>query len=160
MIRRITLFALPLVISGTLAHADLGPKKPSELVNAVAFRGFSDTCCSSSETAFDLTFNADGKRTSFAIPAGKVFVVTGIEWNSFSGTPNRQTGAAVILETPGSCDALFINSTAIADGAGNAGNNLVIPNGVRVRAGQRLCMFMSGGTLNSARAFGYFARDN
>jgi hypothetical protein len=69
-------------------------------------------------------------------------------------------GAAVILETPGSCDALFINSTAIADGAGNAGNNLVIPNGVRVRAGQRLCMFMSGGTLNSARAFGYFARDN
>ncbi len=63
MIRRITLFALPLVISGTLAHAELGPKKPSELVNAVAFRGFSDTCCSSSETAFDLTFNADGKRT-------------------------------------------------------------------------------------------------
>src|SRR4029453_13061999 len=114
MIRRITLFALPLAISGTLAHAELGPKKPSDLVNVVAFRGFSDTCCSSSETAFDLTFDAEGERTSFAIPAGKVFVVTGIEWNSFNGTPDRRTSAAVELRNTRGCAGLFRHPPALA----------------------------------------------
>jgi hypothetical protein len=154
-------FAAVLAFFSATAHAAvLGPTRASDLVNVVAFPGFSGVCCSASETAFDITFDADGERQPFVIPPGKVFVVTGIEWNSFLGTPNRQTLAVLSLSRPTGCDGLFANSTALADGAGSAGNTLTVPNGLRIRPGQKLCLFMSNGSLNTARATGYLAKDN
>jgi hypothetical protein len=142
------------------AHAGvIGPKRPSDLVNVIALSGLSGMTCSGLALAFDTRVTADGDRVPFAIPPGQVFVVTGLEWDTYGGSATKQVIASVVMNKPAVCDNTFAGSSAVPDATGGAAGNITFPTGIAIRPGIELGLFALNGIPYRGKLTGYFTAD-
>src|SRR5262249_17155388 len=122
--RRAAVMALvALAFAATLAEAaSLAPKKSSE-VRTLRLNTTQaiPPCNANAPYQFNAMFSGDGSNTPFAIPAGQVFVVIGVDWAAVGYLPG--TAATVWLQTcgMGGCPVVW-NDTVFADSAGAAGD--------------------------------------
>lgn len=133
---------------------NLGPRRASDLVTLVN-RGSSCATVGAAGGLLDRRVTADGHEVPFAVPAGKVLVVTGLTWRTTGNTAHA--GATLRLEPPGSLATGFTDTQpALADGHG--GNNATL-GGLVVGAGVGLCLANSGDSAGapSGLLYGYLA---
>jgi hypothetical protein len=142
-----------LVLAGTLAApaaaGPLTPTRPSDVVTLVNGAG---NPCTVTGSALDLRVQPDGTRVPFAVPPGRVLVVTGIDFT----TPDAAaTDVELFVERPPDASQVFVTSTA---GGGSAS----IPD-VIVGSGSALCVraVPKGGGASPVLAVvhGFLAKD-
>jgi hypothetical protein len=73
--------ALALLLTSQVWGAEFGPRRPSDVVTLVSSGALCPTPIGG-DTVFDRRVLADGTRVPFTLPAGKVLVVTGLEFTS------------------------------------------------------------------------------
>jgi hypothetical protein len=134
------------------AGGSLGPKKASDLVLLVQ----TGSPCPSGGFAIDAPLLPPGSEEPFAVPAKKVLVVTGFEWQLTGGTP----GAPVTLILQGQIAGGGIMSLTIATGTfasdGKSwGSELTPP--IPAQPGQTLCLFPTAGDFVSGAVTGFLA---
>jgi len=78
---------------------------------------------------------------AFSIPKGKVFVVTSIDWTGYSASLSSKSMLAYFFTVVGeSVNGPSATGVALADSAGVAGGNVLIPSGIVIKANQQLCV--------------------
>jgi hypothetical protein len=158
--------ALIAVAFGTvsLAHAaPLAPTAASQLVTALGV----DTECSPGAPSklVDQQQNADGTTSPFVVPAKSVFVMTSYDF-SFSGIGNgagafQYVGTPLVLFDATLTHVSYVSTGGVvADSTGRGSGTVLLPSGVPMKAGTRLC-FQFPSTVSSGIVFvhGFFAKD-
>ena len=132
---------LTLALAGCVASGaqSLGPRMASDLVTLLG--GAPATSgCSAAERPIDRRTLADGSTGPFTVPAGKVLVLTGVEWFSTETGTGRSVLLTVLHRTPLGAQALFTShALSTPTGAGYAGAQSTIPR-VVVKPGVPLCV--------------------
>lgn len=105
----------------------------------------------------------NGNATSFTIPAGKVFVVTDVNWQVSAGNPGdvaRLSLSVQNLANP-SLARLVYNSVVTLNGGGVAGANESLGSGFVVSSAAKVtaALTVPTGGLNGLLLRGYFAPD-
>ncbi|HUN85028.1 MAG TPA: hypothetical protein VMU48_11640 [Terracidiphilus sp.] len=101
--------------------------------------------------------------SAFTIPAGKVFVVTSIDWSAnIASLASKSMYVAILSTVSGFVNGPTATSVAMADSAGVGGGNVTFPTGFIVQPNQKLCIQVEVlGTTEtfaaSGVAHGYFA---
>ena len=126
----------------------------SNIISLRTEPGSSVTLCGD-KRAFRQIF-PDGSFSSetFVVPAGKVLVVTSLQWTDDSLTPNS-VNIAFLARQNQSVPQWGLNgavSSAMSDAAGAAGGNMTMPNGFAVSSGTLLCL---GNLLGTPTIRGY-----
>jgi hypothetical protein len=157
---RTLILALGLVtaVTGTVQAATLAPTKPSQLVHLLASPNITGTICGG-DPAFGMRVMTDGLLAPFSIPPGQVFVMTGIEWESYAGTAGTTAQVEIYIESPGYCSREYASSAAINDPNGTASASLTFPSGIVVKSGTVPFVLMSNGTLYWAKVSGFLTKD-
>jgi len=143
---RALLIALSVSLAGCAATtARLGPGSEADLVTLIATSAVGDPC---SPAAFPGNFefatriDRNGVRTPFAVPPGRVLVVTGFSWVAV-GPAN----ATATVELRAGAAAPLVRSSAACDGIiGRAGSSEVLTTGAVIGAGVPVCLTRSGTT--------------
>jgi hypothetical protein len=152
---------VPVAVQGTLnvAPQGLGPQKASDLVTVQT----EITSCSGGfggARRIDQQLNSDGTNTTFAIPTGKVFVISNVEFILIS---NASQNIEVRLGIPcgAGCMQPVVDSMVSTDSGGKGATNLAFTNGIAIKPGVELCV--ADVNHSSPNAFatlhGYFASD-
>ena len=117
----------------------LGPSKPSQLLSLHAKvndcpGGFTGA------RAIDQRLASDGTSSSFTIPEGSVFVITGVE--VWMADTNASTNAPVNVGVPcgAGCMHGVFDLMVSTDGSGRGGSSLQLNPGVPIKAGTTLCV--------------------
>jgi hypothetical protein len=143
--------------------SELGPTRPSDLVLLTNQNG---TACGQGGRVFDTLIRSDGsfQPSPYAIPPGRVLVVTRVQWDNAT-LPANETFRAVFLysrEDPGGTTAIngFGNYFAKADAQGRFSTNFDI-GPIAVKSGVRICAETTepGYAPGIIRVFGFLARD-
>ena len=123
----------------TSGAQSLGPRTPGDLVT-LAGGAPATGGCSGAERPMDRRALGDGSQGPFTVPAGKVLVLTGVEWYSTGTGTGRSVLLTVLQRTPQGIQALFTShAVSTPTGAGYAGTQSVIPH-VVVKPGVPLCV--------------------
>lgn len=158
--------ALPLVVLLVLAqgsHAQLGPKKASEIVTLAA--SFEPVSCSdgAAGTRLDTIVTSEGTYVPLQVPPKRVLVLTEIRW--IANIPANEEASAVLR--PGPEQSGFIGIVlpgARADANGRVNGEAKFSPGVVIRSPADLCVrvFGSGGgsaAPGNLSGAGFFAKD-
>ena len=132
---------LALALAGcvTPGAQSLGPRTASDLVTLLGGAPATGGC-TGAERPVDRRTLGDGSTGPFAVPAGKVLVLTGVEWVSTGTGTGRSVVLTVLHRTPLGAQALFTShAVSTPTGTGYAGEQSVIP-GVVVKPGVPLCV--------------------
>ena len=158
---------LTLTLAGCVASGaqSLGPRMASDLVTLLG--GAPATSgCSAAERPIDRRTLADGSTGPFTVPAGKVLVLTGIEWSSAGTGTGRSVVVTVLHRTPLGAQTLFMShALSTPTGTGHAGAQSAIPH-VVVKPGVPLCVTQyidsqpAGGSLPGAVILHGFLADD
>jgi hypothetical protein len=147
-----TLAALSLAVTAGAVEAEvLGPTKPSDLVTLTTFNG---TQCGKDPIGrtLDHRQNPDGTISPFAIPSGKVFVVTGLNWTQGNtGGVNKAEILFLHSLTPSGVIFPMVIAHDNGSGDGRAGGSMVV-SGVIFKSGQTMCVSVNTGNIGSAIA--------
>ncbi|MGZ6125898.1 MAG: hypothetical protein ACXWLR_13110 [Myxococcales bacterium] len=115
---------------------------------------------------FTLTFVRnlpDGTSVEFAIPPNKVLVVTDLDWQYNSGSPEtRQTLRLFLVNKTGPGFGVRVFESTIAlDSSGNGGKSEAATSGFVVSAAANICVDASpgGGVLNHLLLRGYLTQN-
>ena len=148
------------VLVSSAAVAELTPSKPSDLVTAYQDTG--PACPGGGLPGARLIESrllADGTTIPFAIPAGHVFVITGVEVLLISA-PDTSSMVHVGIPCGDGCMVYMFNLGVNVTSFGRGTSTLQLTNGVAVKPGVTLC---STGAAREVNAFatlrGYFAKD-
>ena len=113
--------------------------------------------CAGTERPIDRRTLGDGSTGPFTVPAGKVLVLTGVEWFSTGTGTGRSVLLTVLHRTPLGAQTLFTShAQSTPTGAGYAGEQSAIPH-VVVKPGVPLCVTQyidnqpAGGSLARVR---------
>jgi hypothetical protein len=111
-----------------------------------------------------IRITADGTRepSAFRVPAGKVFVVTDVDWQYNSGAPQgRQTFRIFILNLAKGESWRVFESTVILNGSGDGGISEAMTSGFVVSSKGRIHVDVSpgGGVINHIIIRGYLCRE-
>lgn len=148
------------IASGTLAQAaPLAPTAASQLVTA---SGSSTECGpGSSAKLIDQRQNADATISPFVVPAKRVFVATSFDFLVTGAAPSQAITATLSLVDAGLTTVATVGApTVVSDSTGRAGGTLLLPSGVAVKPGTKLCFQIS--TANTGTigfVHGFFAKD-
>ena len=149
--------AAPVLVRDVNASAatHLG-RKASEMVS---LSGLFDN----SGTVFFLRTLPDGNATSFTIPAGKVFIITDVNWQINAGNPGTVARLSLVIENLAN-PALIRNvhqSVLTLNGAGVNGVNERLGAGIVVSSAAKITanLTIPTGALNSLYLVGYLAPD-
>ena len=127
------------------SDARLGPEVADDLVTLLATSAPGDPCSPAvfpGNFAFATRIDRTGASTPFAVPPGKVLVVTGFSWVAV-GPPN----ATATVELRAGAAAPLVRASASCDGIiGRCGGSEVLPTGVAFGAGVPVCLTRSGTT--------------
>ena len=132
-------------------------RKASEIVN---LSGLIDL--TSGQIFFGRTL-PDGTQASFTIPAGKVLVITDIQWQITAGNPG--TVARLLLRIDNLANPAFIrnvyNSVITLNSAGVSGSNESLRAGIVVSSAAKITahLTMPTGALDGLFLIGYLAPD-
>ena len=117
----------------------LEPRTASDLVTLLGGAPATGGC-TGVERPVDRRALADGSTGPFTVPAGKVLVLTGVEWFSAGTGPGRSVVLTVLHRTPLGAQALFMShALSTPAGVGYAGEQSAIPR-VVVKPGVPLCV--------------------
>jgi hypothetical protein len=152
--RVLAALSLALLLPSATLAGPLAPTKASDLVVAGTSNAAPD--CPVAGRAFDVRFLPDGTEEPFVIPPKRVLVITSVDFTVTSSSPNVTASPVLSLQSGGVSKSLAIAS-AMTDANGTATGNVVVPNGVVVRAGPTLCLI--GGDAPFGLVHGYFAKD-
>jgi len=131
--------ALALAGCATAGAQSLAPRTASDLVTLLGGAPATGGC-TGAERPIDRRTLADGSTGPFAVPAGKVLVLTGIEWFSTETGTGRSVLLTVLHRTSLGAQALFTShALSTPTGAGYAGGQSAIPL-VVVEPGVPLCV--------------------
>ena len=154
---RRTIFATALIVMAglpTAASAELGPSKPSQLVNLFATR-FSPTC--GVAMVFRLEEQLpDGTRVPFVIPPKMVFIISSgfLQVDS----PGASDSASLFMRNPANGNMAFVTGASFASGVGI--ERFTMPHGVVMKPGMLLCVTHDhGDDPVAALVQGYLAKD-
>jgi hypothetical protein len=132
---------LTLALAGcvTPGAQSLGPRTASDLVTLLGGAPATGGC-SAAERPIDRRTLADGSAGPFTVPAGKVLVLTGVEWSSSGTGTGRSVVVTVLHRTALGAQTLFMShALSTPTGAGYAGTQSAIPH-VVVKPGVPLCV--------------------
>jgi hypothetical protein len=105
-----------------------------------------------------LRINADGTREpdAFRVPAGKVFVVTDVDWQYNSGAPQSRQIFRIFNR-----DNEVFESTVMLNDSGDGGISEAMTSGFVVSSAGRISVDVSpgGGVINFAILRGYLCRE-
>ena len=158
---------LTLALAGcvTPGARSLGPRTASDLVTLLGGAPATGGC-TGAERPIDRRTLADGSTGPFTIPAGKVLVLTGVEWFSTGTGTGRSVLLTVLHRTPLGAQTLFTShALSTPAGAGYAGEQSAIPR-VVVKPGVPLCVTQyidnepDGGSLPGAVILHGFLTDD
>ena len=153
---RLATIVLALLWTAGAAGADIGPRKPSEVVDVELTLG--SAACTNVGRKFDSLLAPDGSETDFAIPAKRVLVVTAIELLGF-GAPAGAGVQTRIFRGVG----LSVNNVAIresvADASGRIFHTYEFDPGVVVASGGEVCTNNNLDITTTGRLRGFFAKD-
>ena len=157
---RFALATLALSLIAAEAHAGpLAPSKTADLVTVSHSVAFPLNCPGpGSSTMLDVRQNGDATTSTFTIPEGMSFVVTGFDWSVKNGTPGEYDGATLlVVDALGTSVSRIGAGGAVIDPAGFAVGNVTLSTGFAVKSGSVLCASQYiGGTqrlLVTARGF-------
>jgi hypothetical protein len=137
--RRAIVLALALAGCVTPAAPSLAPRPASDLVTLLGGAPATGGC-TGAERPIDRRALGDGSTGPFAVPAGKVLVLTGVEWFSTETGTGRSVLLTVLHRTPLGAQTLFTShALSTPTGAGYAGAQSTIPR-VVVKPGVPLCV--------------------
>jgi hypothetical protein len=145
------LFAVAHASALAAAAGPLVPTKPSEVVTLA----FSGTVCASSSVALDQRVLPDGTTVPFAIPEGRVLVVTEVDWQIDGNTPSVTMTFELRALTPAATATTFFTDFATSNAEGDAGNVRPVANAI---VGTALCARGSTG-VQEAYVRGFLAKD-
>jgi hypothetical protein len=138
------------------AGADIGPKKPSEVVDVALTLG--SGACTNTGTKFDTVLAPDGSQTAFTIPEKRVLVVTAIELLGFGATPGALVQTRIFRGV-----GLSVNGVAIRESAADAGGRIFhtyqFDPGVVVASGGEVCTNNNLGITTTGTLRGYLTKD-
>ena len=131
-------------------------RKASEIIN---ISGLFDA----SGKIFFLRTLANGDATSFSIPAGKVFIVTDVNWHMDSGNPGTVVRLTLNLENVANPSLIrkVYNAVVTLNAGGTAGINESLGSGFVVSPAAKITADLTAptGALNGLFLRGYFALD-
>src|SRR5262245_33683038 len=154
MLRLLPAALLLLVPLTTSAAGGLAPKKPSDIVKV----NQSGQPCPFGGFVLDNQQFPNGENAVFAIPDGKVLIVTGVTWSATSGTPGAPVVGLISSQGQGvSLVSHHYSSPAFARGGAVLKTELT-PQLV-VAPGRLLCFFVTAGSFNAATVHGFLAPD-
>ena len=134
--------------------------KPRDIVIALSIHDNVSPCLAT-EAIIDSMVNADGSVGPLVIPAGKVLVITSLEWTSFGAVAN--THYAFVIRNADKQNSIVAGAGTISDGGGDMSGSLQIPTGLVIRSGMNLCTSANntsiGRNLAFTRLHGYFTKD-
>lgn len=123
----------------------LGPASEADLVTLIATSAPGAPCSPANfpaNFAFATRIDRTGASVPFAVPAGRVLVVTGFSWVAV-GPAN----ATATVELRAGAAAPLVRSSALCDGIiGRCGGSEVLPTGAVIGAGVPVCLTRSGTT--------------
>jgi hypothetical protein len=94
---------------------------------------------------------SDGTTGPFAVPARKVFVVTGFDFVFNGGTASRHVQVPLVVVDATLSQVAYIGTgNAVADAAGNGGGSVALPAGFAVKSGTRVCFQFAGNVTGGA----------
>jgi hypothetical protein len=114
-------------------EAPLAATRPSQLVT---IRSTGALCGTSPWRALDQQVNQDGTLSAFVVPAGKVLVVTSVDWRQGStGSPGKQE-EFFLFPSAANIDVNYavVDSMSLGSSDGRAGTSIVVT-GVAIKAG-------------------------
>jgi hypothetical protein len=134
----------------------LAPTRANDLVTLIADSSTPICPQTSVPHIFGDRLLPDGTRVPFAIPEGRVFVITSFDWVVEGSTQaNNNVWTAVTLMGSGNNNNAFF-SAAQADSIGRAAGSTTVPSGVAVGHGTTMCLDFVGGASDSfARLHGF-----
>jgi len=135
-----------LVLSAQGVLADIGPAKPSDTVVLIASVA-PQACGGANGEVFNTKLQPDGTTAPFALAAGQVLMITGIDYvtgNTFGGVP---TGERIGFRlTTVTNDLIIAEGYAVNTGLpGAVSGNLTLSTPMRVNTG--LCMDRTAGVV-------------
>jgi len=144
-----------------LPAAVLAPRLPSD-VRTVR----STTLCPNgppSSLVFDQVIGPDGTVTPFAIPVGKVFVVTSLSVVGGTGSPPATPGNPVQIQLLVGNNGIAVRNVDVGPTASISIDNITMPTGIVVRSGTSLCIqgidLLAAAVGVSGTVNGYLADD-
>jgi hypothetical protein len=147
----VALLASPLA---PFAASALAPKRASDLVTLVA-EGEGE--CPLGGHAFDTRVLSDGSQVPFAMPPGRVLVVTGFDFVIGGAPPGAATSVVVNQQPAGTKNASpVLQADGVASASGFIAGGVTSNPGVAVSGGVPLCILpaAAGGVLH-----GFLAKD-
>jgi hypothetical protein len=140
------LIALQLLLAAcSPLQTALAPRAAGDLVTLIATNAPGDPCSPvafPNNFAFATRIDRAGVSTPFAVPAGKVLVVTGFSWVAV-GPPN----ATATVELRAGSAAPLVRASALCDAIiGRCGGSVMLPTGAVIGAGVPVCLTRSGTT--------------
>jgi len=104
--------------------------------------------------------NTDGSRPAFVIPAGMVFIVTGMDWVQFSTVGRNNETLFLHALVPGGVIWPSVILHANGSGEARAGGSQAVT-GVIFKSGQTMCVSPNNGSMGSVVVLvhGYLARE-
>lgn len=124
----------------TLAANLLGPTRPSQVVTVMA-TGYAgqNGHCTGQQLRVNGIINGNGSVTPFAIPEGKVFVLTGGTWSTSWPDANVNAALQLSIRSP-TVNAVVVSSPSVrTDSAGYASGSFSIAPGMVIKPGVSLC---------------------
>ena len=122
------------------AHGALVAAKPSDVVTIAGYPSLTGACpvgLGVDSTIINRAMKPDGSVSpTFTIPAGKVLVVTGIEWEAQAETPGTHVGGQLYR---GAADGstVYIGEVVVGP-SGHGSTAAVIPNAI-IKSGTPVC---------------------
>jgi len=141
----LTFLSLVLASAVSASEARAGALAPSKTVDLVTISHNIATPAScpgiaSATTLLDVRQNGDGTSSSFVIPEGMSFVVTGFDWVVKNGTPGEYDGASMLaVDALGTTVSLIGGGAAVIDPSGIAAGNVTLSPGFAVKSGSVVC---------------------
>ena len=134
--------------------------KPSQMVTLTSYGGVQCGANPIGKTMMTQQ-HSDGAHSAFTIPAGMVFVATGMDWVMFTTGAFTKT-ETIYLHSQTESGVIWPSAMAHANGAGEsrAGGSLAVT-GVVFRPAQTICVSPNNGDLGAAIVLihGYLAAD-
>lgn len=142
--------------AASAAHADIGPRKPSEVVDVDLT--LTSASCTNVGTKFDTQLGPDGSEVPFAIPAKRVLVVTTIELLGFGANPGANVQTRIFRGV-----GLTVNGAAIRESTADAGGRIFhiyqFDPGLVVASGGEVCTNNNLGITTTGRLRGFLTKD-
>jgi hypothetical protein len=154
---RLLLAALLLLVPFTAsAGGGLAPKKASDIVT-VSQTG---QPCPGGGGYYVLDDRQlpTGQSVSFAIPPGKVLILTGVTWSAVSGTPGAPVIGLLSSQAPGTSLVSHHYSSATFASDGTVFETELTPPAV-IAPGRSICFSVTAGSFNAASLHGFLVPD-